>query len=396
MRELVRVPADPETFPAALARALAGVGPALLPTPRGGASGEPVSVPDEIAVVIETSGSTAAPKRVLLTASAVRASARATHEALGGPGDWVLAVPVHYVAGLMVVTRALEADTALVRASGLGAEAVVSAIENHLRERRHARPLYSALVPSQLADVLSLARTQPAAAAALAEVDAFLVGGQRIAPSLLAEASASGITVVPTYGSSETAGGCVYAGRPIGDTRIRIDDDRRIHIASSSLAAGYLDADATATAFSIDAHGTRWWASSDIGSVDEEGVLSVAGRVDDVIISGGIKVTLGEVESTARSLPGLRDAVAVAVDDARWGQAIVVFGDGAVPPGERLSLARLRAHIGDALRREARPRALVWLPEGIPLTATGKPDRRALTEKATTMGETVTDFEDDA
>ncbi|GAA1849480.1 AMP-binding protein [Microlunatus capsulatus] len=164
---------DAADLPAALAEALAG-GPAVAPLPPAPLERQQalaMLTPDEplepgTAVVVSTSGSTGRPKGVLLSADAVAASVRATHERLGGPGDWVLALPAHYVAGLMVLARAALGGTRALRAAPDLADlpAVASATEG----RR-----YLSLVPTQLARALP----QPPLARALAAFDAVLVGG---------------------------------------------------------------------------------------------------------------------------------------------------------------------------------------------------------------------------
>lgn len=412
MRELVRVAADASTFPGALARALAGGGPAIAPTPvsdgglrAGGGRGEsaiadtapplPARVDDRVALVIETSGSTSAPKRVALSVEAIQASARATHAALGGPGQWMLALPVHYVAGAMVVARAIDAGTDLV-VSGRRTAGIIAGI----RQMNASSRRYAAIVPSQLDDLLRGAEADPAVASIARRIDAYLVGGQRTDERLLDMASAHGITVVRTYGSSETAGGCIYDGRPIGDTRVRIDEDGRISLSSASLAEGYLDPEQTRAAFETDPSGIRWWRSSDLGAVDAAGFLVVHGRADDMIISGGVKVSLGEAEGVIRALPGMGSAVAVAVADPHWGQSFVVFADAKVrevearDAGVALTVRELRAILAARLGAACRPGDLVWLPDGVPQTSTGKPDRRKLREIAGRMEASETSGKD--
>ncbi len=399
MRDLVRADVDASAFRADLARALSGDGPALLPAAdpiaaplHAPASQHPLPryVDDNVALVIETSGSTAAPKRVALSADAIRASARATHTALGGEGQWLLALPLNYIAGVMVVVRSIEADTRLVVAPH-NADGIIAAISRMSAAGRR----YASVVPSQLDDLLDAADRDPSIAVTLRRVDAYVVGGQRIDSRLVSAAEHHGLTLVRTYGSSETSGGCVYDGYPIGDTRVRIGADGRIALHSASLADGYLDAAATtAAAFTHDDDGTRWWWSGDLGSVDASGRLTVIGRADDVIISGGIKVALSEVEAEIRRIPQLRNAVAVPVADPHWGQSFVVFAEGAAPTDAggagpesttALTLAIVRDRLAASLGAAARPRNLVWLADGIPQTSTGKPDRRTLADKAARM-----------
>ncbi|MFF2273478.1 AMP-binding protein [Agromyces sp. NPDC058136] len=361
-----------------LAAALDG-GAAVWPVPEAGLPGSPIDVDDRVALVVETSGSTDAPKRVLLSADALTASADATHDALGSTGQWLLALPGHYIAGAQVIVRGLVAGTPTV-ALPSGAFDPAAFAEASARMLDHV-PHYTSLVPTQLARLLDAAERDAFVGAALRSFDAVLVGGQALAPAIADRADAAGVRIVRTYGSSETAGGCVYDGRPIGDTRIRFVDGR-IELSGSSLADGYLDDPARTAAAFIAERGTRWYRTGDLGELDEAtGRLRVRGRADDVMISGGVKVVLGEVERAVRRLDGFDTAVVVAVPDAEWGERAVVVVPGGVGD-EASDLARLR-EVTDAsgLGPAARPVRLV-VAEPWPVLASGKPDRRAITTLA--------------
>ncbi|MGH8826967.1 MAG: AMP-binding protein, partial [Jiangellaceae bacterium] len=161
---------------------------------------------DGVALVIPTSGSTGEPKGVLLSADAVRASATATHLRLGGPGSWLLALPATHVAGLMVLARSVVAGTepvALDLSGGFEPELFAAASVRLFAASSGSR--YTALVPRQLGAILD---TGDAALAALAGFDAVLVGGSSAGGGLLDRARAAGVTVVTTYGMTETSGGC--------------------------------------------------------------------------------------------------------------------------------------------------------------------------------------------
>ena len=117
--------------------------------------------------------------------------------------------------------------------------------------------------------------------------------------------------ITRTYGSSETAGGCVYDGRALDGVAMRIVDGG-VELSGPMLADGYLgDPERTAAAFATDADGTRWYRTGDLGELTHDGTLRIRGRADDVIISGGVKVSLGEVERAVRAVPGFGEAVVV-------------------------------------------------------------------------------------
>lgn len=397
MKPLLQVPVtDVTALRALLVDALDG-GPAVWPVPAlapatgegGGPVGRQVGdVDDGVAVVVETSGSTAAPKRVLLSADALRASAEASATTLGGHGRWVLALPANYVAGVQVLVRGIVAGTppvAMPPDEPFAAAGFADATMRMMRTR-DALPRYTSLVPVQLARVVEAAEAEPSGHLArnLAFYAAILVGGQRVDPALVERAAAFGARVVRTYGSSETAGGCVYDGRPLPGVLARAVDGE-LQLGGPTLADGYLDdPERTAAAFETDARGIRWYRTGDLGSVGDDGVLRVTGRVDDVITSGGVKVVLGEVERAVQGVPGFGDAVAVAVPDAEWGErvAIVVASGGRGPVTDALGALRTATDAA-GLPPAARPVRVVAV-DALPRLASGKPDRVAASAIART------------
>ncbi|MGB6205804.1 o-succinylbenzoate--CoA ligase [Mycobacterium sp.] len=323
------------------------------------------AIDDDIAVVVTTSGTTGAPKGALLTAAALTASAAATHDRLGGPGRWLLALPPFHIAGVQVLVRSLLADTVPVEvdvSTGFDITELPSAVEQLGSGRR-----YTALVATQLAKAL----TDPAATTALANLDAVLVGGGPAPPPVLDAAASAGIRVVRTYGMSETAGGCVYDGVPLDGVRLRVDPDGRIVIGGATLASGYRnppDPDPFAE--------PGWFRTDDIGVVDDSGVLSVLGRADEAISTGGLTVLPQPVEAALRTHPAVADCAVFGLDDQRLGRRVVaaiVVADGRVPP----SLDTLRAHLMRTLDRTAAPREL-HIVDALPMRGIGKVDRQAL------------------
>ena len=368
--------ASPAAKPAevleALASSLSADGPAILPVDGELSRPLPDRVPRRVAIVIETSGSTARPKRVALSADAVLASAAASDSALGGPGQWLLALPVTYIAGMNVLVRSIAAGTSPVMLvpGRFDIAAFIAAAHSMTEPLR-----FTSLVPAQLSRLVEVAgEADPAGdiIAALRRFDRILVGGQATPPSLVARCAELGIQVTRTYGSSETSGGCVYDGVPIGQVDARVVDGE-VQLAGPVLAEGYLDDPGRTEAAFVEDHDAvpaqRWYRTGDAGSITA-GVVAISGRLDDIIISGGLKVSLGEVESAVRDLPGLARAVVISQPDERWGESPVVVNDS---PAD---LAALRAAVTDRLGRAAAPSRLVV--SAIPLTPNGKPDRLAL------------------
>ncbi|QZQ54503.1 AMP-binding protein [Curtobacterium sp. TC1] len=363
---------DPLAVLRGLEAALAG-GPALLPVAEGTPAlptPPPADVRQRVALVVETSGSTGTGKRVALSSEALLAGAAAADAALGGPGGWVLALPTHYIAGLNVLTRSIAAGTTpVVVAPGHFDAAAFADAADRLVTGPAAPRRYTSLVPVQLARVLDDGR----ATAALARFDAVLVGGQATPAALRDRAVAAGVRIVTTYGASETSGGCVYDGVPFGTVRTEVVDGE-LQLSGPMLAEGYLgDDDRTAATF-VERDGLRWYRTGDAATVSD-GVVRVLGRLDDVVVSGGEKVRLGAVERLVRDLPDQHGAVVTRRASGEWGEVPVVVTE------QPLDLDTVRSHVGDALGRAARPAAVVVV-DRLPMLPSGKPDRRAIQDLA--------------
>lgn len=324
------------------------------------APGEPID--DDVALVVATSGTTGTPKAAMLTAAALGASAAATHDRLGGPGSWLLALPADHIAGIQVLLRGILAGhepTVLDISGGFRPEELPGAVARMPDPRR-----YTSLVPNQLVKALA----DPAGSAALSELDAVLVGGAATPLPVVEQARAAGINVVRTYGMSETCGGCVYDGVPLDGVRVRIEDGR-VLLGGSVLAAGYRGLPGH-PAFAEPG----WFRTDDAGSFDD-GVLRVTGRVDDAILTGGLLVVPQVVEAVLTNNPGVAECVVLGLPDDRLGQRVVAV---VVPaPGTSPTLAELREQVTAVLDSTAAPRDLVVVDE-LPLVGPGKPNRAGL------------------
>ncbi|MBB4735805.1 O-succinylbenzoic acid--CoA ligase [Micrococcus cohnii] len=416
-------PSELRTVHRALAAAVDGSGDPVELTESGEALPRPEARhprrgghPDAAAVV-RTSGSTGTPKQIVLTRAALQASAAATAERLGGAGTWLLAVGVHYVAGLAVLSRSIVAGTQPVamRPGPFTVEAFADAAD---RLPAHG-PRYVSLVPTQLARLLADG-ADPAGSDALRGFDRVLVGGARLDPGLRRRAEDAGVRVTATYGMAETCGGCVYDGVPLPGVRVetvpirrgsalpgvpRSDQPRpdaaapgapaleRVRLAGPMVAAGYLD-DLTRTVahFGVS-DGVPTFLTEDTGRLvwpdasDDSGapVLEVTGRLDDVLITGGVKVSAAAVQAVLESDPGVAQAHVAGVPDEHWGQrvsaAFVPAGD--VPDDEGPELARLTERAGALVRERlgaaAVPKTWLALPQ-LPRLSTGKTDRRRVAE----------------
>ena len=384
---------------------------------------------DSVALLVGTSGSTGTPKHTALSARALRASAEATEGFFKGAGNeasqWLLALPAHYVAGAQVLARSVLAGAEPVIARSVtepvhfSPEVFLQAVERLSSSRR-----FVSLVPTQLHKLLETARNEPRTGeeihAALRSFTGILLGGAPASADLLAAAQKLGLNVVTTYGSAETAGGCVYSGRVLPGVRVELipeegmpsvpDSERvpaqvgRIWISGAHLAQGYLDDPGrTAEHFFAAADGTRWYRTDDYGLLspanDPDSAahgnaprLQVLGRSDDVLISGGVKISARAVATVLEEHPAVREALVCGLPDARWGTAIAAAvtlvpsahaaAAAATPTENHPALneelcALLRARCAEKLGTPAAPKLLSVLPD-FPLTSTGKPDRREI------------------
>ena len=351
-------------------------------------------IPARTDLILRTSGSTTGTGRLIaMSAAALVASARATHARLGGPGTWLLPLPAHHVAGLQILIRSLEAGTEPVvvdTSAGFSPTALADALSSaHPLTGPAASRLYVSLVPTQLVRILQ----DPAAGRALSTVDAVLLGGAAADPGLLARARSSGITVVTTYGMSETGGGCVYDGRPLEGVEIAIQEPDAegagcILISGPVLAEDYLQPpgrtpDDAGEGFHRSG-GKRVLATSDRGRLHPDGRLEVLGRLDDVIITGGVKVEPRHVEEALAGIEGVAEACVVGLPDEQWGSrvvaAVALEPSGHRERSHRWDGAALREAVRDRLDGAHAPKRIVVL-EALPLRPSGKVDRREVARR---------------
>jgi len=341
-----------------LAELIGALGPGSIEDAEGVStvrSGQDEGVAEGTAVIVATSGSTGAPKGVELSAAALRHSARASLDRVGArPGErWLCCLPVTHVAGLQVLVRSLVSGTEPVLAERADAETVAASGCAHV-----------SLVPTQLQRLLEAGVDRSTPTPWLAGFSSVLLGGAAAPAGLLAAARAADVPVVATYGMTETCGGCVYDGVPLDGVRVEIRDDGRIWIQGPVLFSGYRGGP--------KAPGDGWFRTGDLGRLDASGRLTVRGRADDVINTGGHKVVPGEVAAALQDCPGVRDVAVVGQPDPEWGErvvAVVAPADAADPP----TLELLRLHVRERLPRYAAPSRVVMV-DAVPMLPSGKHD----------------------
>jgi O-succinylbenzoic acid--CoA ligase len=314
---------------------------------------EGAPVAEGTGLVLATSGTAGVPKVVELGRGAVEAAVAASDEALRiEPSEaWLCCLPPAHVGGLLVLMRGVLTGAPIEVHAGFDLEAVAGADADHV-----------SLVPTMLYRLLE-------AGADLGRFRTILVGG---AP-LMDAARARGTRVVTTYGLTETCGGVVYDGRPVGDAAARLGPEGELQLAGTTLMRGYLgDPAATAAAFTLDG----WLRTGDAGSIADDGLVTVDGRLDERIRTGAETVWPQEVEAALRDHPGVAEVAVAGRPDSEWGEHVVAF---VVPAriDRAPTLEELRDHAAERIARFKTPRELVLLPE-LPRTASGKVRRAEL------------------
>jgi O-succinylbenzoic acid--CoA ligase len=311
-----------------------------------------------VAAVVATSGTGGDPKLVELGADAIGWSAEATSAALAaGPGDrWLCCVPTSGVAGLAVVARAWRTGLEVEVHDRFEVAAVAGAA---------GRATLVSLVPTQLRRLL-------AAGDQAARFRRVLLGGGPIPAGLAAEAAARGVQLVRTYGLTESFGGMVHDGHPLAGAELAIDPGAQVLVRGPMLFRRYRgDPERTAAVLR-----DGWLHTGDLGRLDPDGRLTLLGRRDDLVISGGVNVHPDEVEAVLAAHPGVAEAAVAGRPDPEWGQRVAAFvvpRDPASPP----TLAGLRAFARERLAAAKVPRELV-LVSSLPRTPSGKLLRRLL------------------
>jgi o-succinylbenzoate---CoA ligase len=300
--------------------------------------------PDAPFVVIHTSGTTGRPKPVELTYGNFHASAIANAQNLGVQPDdrWLCCMPLFHVGGLSILTRSAVNQTEAVIHEGFDVDKVKRALAEE-------RITLVSLVPTQLSRLLD-------AGATALHLRAALIGGGRVPQKLLQGAP---FPVIPTYGMTETCSQ-VWTGKPLPGAEIANGPDGELLIKGPMVAPKSIAEDG-------------WLHTGDRGHIDEQGNLTVEGRIADTIVTGGENVATAEVEEALLAHPAIRDAAVVGRPDPEWGQAVHAF---VVAVGDT---SNLDAHLRERLAGYKRPKQIHRVDE-IPRNAAGKILRGALEE----------------
>lgn len=336
---VVAVPARPGLTFVVQVHALARVGAAIAPHDP---SAVPPPLPPRSAAqsVVFTSGTTAGPRAIELTRAHHEASALALGARLGlGPDDrWLSCMPLFHVAGLAIVHRAAIFASTLVVHERFDPERVRAELEA-------GSVTHVSLVPTMLE------RLRRAGLRHAPGLRALLLGGGPVPEQLLDWAARRALPVMPTYGMTETASAVATGrpGEPLDGVELRIADDGEILVRGPMVAA------------------EGWLPTGDLGSLDAEGRLTVEGRLNDMIVSGGENVAPLRVEAALESHPEVAEAGVVGLSDSEWGETVTAF---VVSPG-RPTTHELLAHARERLESHEVPKAVHFV-DALPRNAVGK------------------------
>lgn len=387
------VPVDPRR-PAQWRTALwleSGVGRALssageLAALGSAAAGKPPAdliraTPDDVHLIVATSGSGGEPKGAMLTGRNLAASVHACRDRLGLHLDdrWLACLPLHHLGGLAVLYRCVQAGACAVLYEGFDA----GRVWHDLHERRIT---HLSLIPARLAHLLDVAADAPPPQT----LRWVLVGGAELSATLAERARRAGWPICPSYSSAETGSqttaclpeepcpaGCV--GRPLGNFDVQVVDERghptwdvgRIRVSGESVMVGYANPERR-PGLGLDG---GWFTTGDLGRLDAAGRLWVVGRADDIVVTGGENVHPRQVEEILRVCPGIGEVAVTGRPDPIWGANLVAVYTGAIDQSDLASWCRTHLH------GAVRPRAFLRV-DVLPGPGPGKVDRRRLRELA--------------
>lgn len=342
---------------------------------------------NDIAIVSTTSGSTGTPRGVLLSQQALAASATAFGNRFGTNNRWVVSVPAHRIAGIMVLVRSwfhnspFEIDPSVGGARTFQAAAFAATTMRAVRESNgDGRSLMVSLVPTQIARLLE---SGSVGVEALQSYDLVLSGAAATPQPMLNKMRELGIKVSVSYGMTETCGGCVFDGRPLDGVNISLgtkDDIEpgRVRISGTVAASGYrLRPDLDAVSFISGQVQTH-----DVGKLDSSGLLHILGRLDDVVIVGGVNVSLSAVESLIRHHPAIEDVAVIDLQDELWGSIPIAY----VVTRNHISnsanlISEIQSTIQEQISRAVVPRTVQFVTS-LPMLDSGKIDRISLRMQA--------------
>ena len=348
---------------------------ALVPATKGESLGNKyetaidVSIPCviESGLLVCTSGSTGNPKAVEISSAALLSATKLVNAKFENPASWLLAINPAFIGGAMVIARAITQDQkweyGLDENGKFSPEIFAGIAQAFIAQNGRVR---TSLVAAQLSALIAQDHIN-----LLKKFDAILVGGGQISPEVYKNLKDDGVNLIRTYGMTETCGGVVWDGKALDDVNIRIENPAnggagRISINSPSNATCYHGNSEGIKQLNEITFNNNWIMTQDIGTY-ENATLKVIGRSDDIVISGGVNVSVHAIENVLRDQPGVEDAVVFAMPDKIWGTivAAVIVGNA--------ELLALQDAVEKELGSPAKPRIIKFAHE-LPLLPNGKID----------------------
>ncbi|MEV0162622.1 class I adenylate-forming enzyme family protein [Nonomuraea fuscirosea] len=375
--------------PAARAEALAGVDQVLLCPDGAVPRGRPVpsrgqAAPAGAACLAYTSGTTGSPKGVIQTRRAVRAGgANLAGRLRLGPEDRVVtALPLAHTYGTNVLNAALRSGAGLILLERFDAAAMAERAARHAATVVAGVPaMYRRLLLEQDAWLPRSLRCGLSAGQSAGE-DLAMAWEERTGAAYVEGWGMTELGGMATLAAPELAGRHGTAGTALPGVRLRVQADGNVappgtpgelQVHGPIVTPGYWNApDRGAEAIGADG----WLRTGDVGVIADDGRVRILDRIKDVVLCGGYSVFPAELESAIRRHPAVRDVAVAGLPDPVLGEipcAWVVAGHGAAPAFDEIV-----GHCRALLAPYKLPRRMVLVP-GLPVTATGKVDKRALT-----------------
>ena len=334
-----------------------------------------------------TSGSEGEPRGVVHTLRSMLTAATSSNAVTGFSDSdiWLLSVPVYHFSGLQILLRAAVCGGQVVALPTQDTNSLLTALTEY-------EITFMSLVPTQLQDLLAVTSLEEFKA----RNGKILLAGAPSSPELLDQTRKLELCIIPCYGMTETAAHCTAlaapfslsklhtVGRPLPGTQVMILDEGgqsvpqgqkgRITIETPQLASAYLAMDGSQTMLQNPLY------TADLGYVDSDGDLHIAGRADRVFISGGENISALEIENQIYKSGLVHTTAVVAIPHVRWGERPLLFA----VLKENAQPAALEEWIGTELPALHRPEQIIY-QDSLPLTSIGKIDYPALTRSATNL-----------
>jgi acyl-CoA synthetase (AMP-forming)/AMP-acid ligase II len=359
--------------------------------------------PEDIAVLLFTSGTTGAPKAAVLRHKHLVSYILGSVEFGSAPDDaaGLVSVPPYHIAGIAAIASSVYSGRRIVQLPNFSAEA-------WLDVARAEGVSNAFVVPTMLARIVDA--IGEGGSAELPKLQALSYGGGKMpqpvierAMQLLPEVSFSN-----AYGLTETSSTLAIlgpedhrtaaasddpkirrrltsVGRALPSVEVQIRDENgsvlgpdergEIYVRGEQVSGEYLGRGA-----SLDGDG--WFPTRDAGSIDAEGYLFIEGRADDVIVRGGENMSPGEIEDVLLEHEAVADSAVVGIPDEQWGEAVAAVV--VTRPGRTVSDQELRDWVKGRLRSSRTPERIEFRDE-LPYNETGKLLRRQV--RAELLGE---------